>query len=174
MTRDQILELAKKVHALATKGVGGEKENAEAFLKKLIKKHGIELTDVVEEAKKEYTFICKSIDQKKFLYQVIASVIGRDFKSQYAVNNRRKVFIMLTVSEYIEIDTKFNYFWKLWQDELGLFYDAFVQTNSLYSKIDGKESVPKDLSPEEKQRLRRMFEMMDTIKKGSINKQIEV
>ncbi len=45
----KIITLAKKLHALAERGVGGEKINAEYKLKELCQKHNISLDDLESE-----------------------------------------------------------------------------------------------------------------------------
>ena len=49
--REELLKRLERVKALAERGVGGEKENAEALLKRLMEKYEISDEDIVRTAK---------------------------------------------------------------------------------------------------------------------------
>lgn len=49
-------ELLKKIKALAERGYGGEKENAEKLLKKLMKEYNIKEEDLDEDVIKDFPF----------------------------------------------------------------------------------------------------------------------
>ena len=48
--REELLKRLERVKALAERGVGGEKENAEALLKRLMAKYGISEDDIEDMA----------------------------------------------------------------------------------------------------------------------------
>ena len=50
------IELAKKLKALADKGIGGEKSNAEAMLNNLMKKHNITIEEIEGEKLMDFFF----------------------------------------------------------------------------------------------------------------------
>jgi len=145
-------ELAKKLKALAERGIGGEKINAEIALKRLLKKHNISLEDIEEETKyRRYIKVPKS--KEKLFHQICANVLGRDF-SVYG-NPRKPGFsiIDLSNSDFLEIEAKYKFYLKCYQEELDVFYLAFVQKNNLFTKgIVLKES---EVSQEELDRFER-------------------
>ena len=48
--REELLQRLERVKALAERGVGGEKENAEALLNRLMAKYGISEEDIEDTA----------------------------------------------------------------------------------------------------------------------------
>ena len=67
------IELAKKLKALADKGIGGEKVNAEKMLNDLLKKHNITIEDVEGEKTENYFFKVKPEDSNLFI-QIVKRV----------------------------------------------------------------------------------------------------
>lgn len=167
---NKIIELAKKLHALAERGEGGEKANAEKVLRAFMAKHGITIETIIGEKRTWREFKAKGKDKQQFLIQTVASVIG-DFSYK---QDRETFYIELTDAEFIEIDAKYEFYWKAYKEELDLFYQAFVQKNRLWKKPSGERTQEnKPLTAEEKARLLRMFQMMEGIEQKSIIKQIE-
>ena len=169
---NKVIQLAKKLKELADRGEEGEKRSAEYHLNKLLEKHNLNLEDVLEE-KREIRMFKISKEKEKFFFQILASVIGKDSVKYKQL--RTQIYVMLTMTEYLEIDTKFDFYWKAWKEELSIFYKAFVQKNKLYSKPseNKKEEDEKEISPEERAELLRMFRMMEGMNNHSLNKQIE-
>lgn len=52
--REELLQRLERVKALAERGVGGEKENAEALLNRLMAKYGISEEDIEDTAERDY------------------------------------------------------------------------------------------------------------------------
>ena len=52
--REELLRRLERVKALAERGVGGEKENAEALLNRLMAKYGISEEDIEDTAERDY------------------------------------------------------------------------------------------------------------------------
>lgn len=53
MTRAELLKKLQDISALAERGVGGEAENAEALLARLMDKYGVTEEDISDEVKTE-------------------------------------------------------------------------------------------------------------------------
>ncbi len=170
MNDEKILDLAKKLKALAEQGVGGEKENATAILKSLMEKHGITLDSITEDVKKRRWFIVKTT-QLKLIKQVVGSVIGGDFSYYVKQNIKTDIAFNLTDAEFIEIEAKFGFYWKKYEEDLRLFYSAFIQTNGLYakpSKDDDKSYTRKAITEEDL----RILEMARGLKKHEFQKRL--
>jgi len=177
----QGLSLAKKLYALAQQGIGGEKENAEEMLERIMKKYNLTLEDLEIETKKVFIYSYKNKEQKKFLMQVLSNVLGRNFRCRelYTSGNHMKYEISLHITDlqHVEISEKYYFFWKAYQEELELFYSAFIQRQKLYSKPEPKKETEEDedepeMSPAEKAKLYRIMQMMAGIERKSITKTI--
>ena len=68
--------LLKKIRALAEHGVGGEAENAEKLLARMMKKYGISEAELDEETRIRHDFTYHGGEEKKILKQVVYKVTG--------------------------------------------------------------------------------------------------
>ena len=68
--------LLKKIRALAERGVGGEAENAEKLLARMMKKYGISEAELDEETRVRHDFTYHGGEEKKILRQVVYKVTG--------------------------------------------------------------------------------------------------
>jgi hypothetical protein len=75
---DQIQAKVQKLVALVIRGVGGEKDNAERFLRSLCKKHEIEYDDLFREKEKKIRYYARVADhrERKVFKQVLARYAG--------------------------------------------------------------------------------------------------
>lgn len=159
---DKIMTLAKKLKALAERGVGGEKNNAITILENLCKTHGIAMEEIDREGMKHYRITYRRYT-KRMLLQIIVHVTGRRKYSQfYHPGNREKNMIEIecTPSEYIEIEAKFKFYSDEYRRQLKTFYHAFIATNNLYTKHTETDGEETELSPEEKEHLERVRQLM--------------
>jgi len=125
MSDQNIIDLAKKLKALAEQGVGGEKENASAMLQRLMDKHGITIDSISNDVKKRRWFTVKTT-QLKFLRQVVSSVIGGDYSYFVHPNVKSEIAFELTDAEYIEVEAKFDFYWRKYKEDMEIFYSAFI------------------------------------------------
>ncbi len=168
---DKIIQLAKKLKALADRGVDGEKINAEKMLQKIMKQHNLSMEDV-EGEKKERAYFKVDKLQEQIFYQVVTSVVGSDYDSYTNPHKRGKIILLVTASEAIEIQMKYDFFWKLYHEELLIFRHAFIVKNRIFHP-EGKTIDMDELSPEEKERHQRVSMMAESIRKGELNKQLK-
>ena len=154
---NKYITLAKKLKALAENGVGGEKYNAERQLKKLMVKHGFTLEDI-EGEKKDYHYFKVSRDGIRLFGQVAATVIGKGYDMLKDRTRKGFVVIETTVSDAIEIESKFDFYFKAYKKELDAFYLAFITANNLFPK-DGDTIDASELSAEEIARIKKAQKM---------------
>lgn len=143
--------LLKKIRALAERGVGGEADNAEEILRRLMEKYGVSEDELDEEERRRHDFEYHGKEQEKLLRQVIFKVTGG-----YAYNlvynaTGRKVKTRLgadcTAAEKVEIEFLFDFYTRLWERERAAFLSAFIQKHRIFSIRDDIE--PQKLSREE-------------------------
>jgi hypothetical protein len=172
-SNNRAIDLAKKIKALAEQGIGGEKENAAEQLKRLLKKYNLTMEDIEGEKTHERWFAYKSVDQRKFISQVIASVIGGK-RPRYSIKSLKEIGTDLTDAEFIEISEKIPFYWNHYQSELKTFYSAFIQVNKLYAKPDESDTdkEEKELSDEELEENKKLFQMMRGLNAKSLTKKL--
>ncbi len=168
---DKYLELAKKFKALAEQGVGGEKYNAQKKLASLMKRYNITENDIKEDVRSQVKFKMKK-DQRKLFYQVYISVTGSE-RNFWRWKKPPYFYVgEVTPLEELEIRAKFDFYWRLYQQNLDMFFTAFVYKNHLYAS-DRHSSSDEELTPEEWERFRKIAAMVESIQTAPYRKQLQ-
>lgn len=171
------IELAKKLKALADRGIGGEKQNAETMLNQLMKKHNITIEEIEGEKIEMHFF---KIDSKhhSLWFQIVKRTndtircYGEFPKSKIKQFNLGGNYaIDSTTSEYIEIEAKYDFYRRLYESELDIFFSAFLDANDLL--CDNKpEDLKKQYTKEEIEKMRRIQSLSNKITVGQFKKQL--
>jgi hypothetical protein len=172
------IELAKKLKALAEKGVGGEKWNAQKMLNSLLKKHNLTMEDIEGEKTDNYFFNIKQKADERLWIQITKSVNSEikcygklPQKEISRLKLKGNYFITCTLSEYIEIEAKYNIYRRLYEEESNVFYHAFCTANGIL--ITPKNPIKvSDLKPDELKTLLRVRQMSYNIKNEPYRKQL--
>lgn len=172
---DNKLELIQKIKALAEKGSGGEKINAQKMLAQLMKKYNISETELSDEVLKEFDIQTYNKWEQRLLYQVAYSVYGNIDNSKVILkytHHKGKFCIRCTSSEFLEIEAKFNFYRYHFKKQQEIFYDAFLCVNDIYppeSLVDREKFEHRDLTDDDLAALR----MARGIDKSEYRQQIE-
>lgn len=172
------IELGKKLKALADKGVGGEKLNAEKMLSQLLKKHNLTIEDIEGEKIDHHYFNLKK-EEERLWSQVVKSVNNEiSCYGPFPVKDIKRVglegnyLIDCTVSEYVEIEAKNVIYQRLYKDELNIFYHAFCTANNIL--VQPKKSIDiSDLEVDEIKTLLRVRQMSRNINSEIYRKQLQ-
>lgn len=168
----QYLDLAKKLKALSEQGVGGEKVNALVALQKVMRKYAIDPTQL-ETDKKEFFLIRWDKKYYKIFVQVLASITSLDIGvktfRRSTLKNSSKAYFELTPIQHLELIAKYDFFEKLYKEELEILYMAFIHKHHLFP-ISPEEGKSSDLDMDKMQRI---MGMMGNLKSESFKKQIE-
>ncbi len=146
---DKKQELLQKLKALADRGVGGEKINAQRKLDEYMEKYGYTLEDLDEPQKISFEIKCKNEVEKTLLLQIIYKVTN-DKNSCYGFTWARNgkpcknlVGYDATAAQKIEIDFLFDFYKRLYAKESKIFLQAFIQKHQLFGELkDGEETTP--------------------------------
>lgn len=143
--------LLKKVRALAEHGVGGEAENAEKLLARMMKKYGISEEELDEETRVRHDFTYHGGEEKKILRQVVYKVTGGYAYELVYTASGRKVRTQLgadcTPAEKVEIEYLFDFYKRLWEKEKDAFLAAYIQKHRIFAIRADVE--PQEISREE-------------------------
>lgn len=174
---DKQRELLKKLQALAERGVGGEKETAERKLKQLIEKYGIEEAELSDDKPMDFEFKYKGEWERKLLRQIFYKMFGENFRSKtyvyrYGQGSRSIYGIRCTQAEGLQLQIEYDFYKSLYEDELELFRDAFIQKHRIFDPNGGSDD--KEYTPEEIERLLRMQQMMNGMQNKNLNPLLEV
>ena len=143
--------MLKKIRALAERGVGGEADNAEEILRRLMEKYGVSEDELDEEERRRHDFEYHGKEQEKLLRQVVYKVTGGYAYSLVYRASGRKVKTRLgadcTAAEKVEIEFLFDFYTRLWERERDAFLSAFIQKHRIFTIRDDIE--PQEVSREE-------------------------
>jgi hypothetical protein len=137
-----------------------------------MKIHGLSIEDI-EGEKREYTYFNVSKLQTKIFIQIVSSVLGKDFDLLKDKRKRNQFVLYLTAFEAVELQMKYDFYWKLYEDELDIFTTAFISKNNIYHP-EGNKINPDELSEDEIMRLKRVFEMSDSIRRGELRRSLAI
>lgn len=174
---DKIKQLIKKVHELAINGVDGEMEAAKSKLNALLAKYDLKIEDVIgsNEPITEYEFRYDK-KHKRLFFQIVSSVIpdwdGVHYKINQRSNTYNFVIIYATKLQYVEIMDKYDFYTKDFEEQMKIFYGAYVQKNQLYANKSSSND-DRELSEDEINQLRKMFQMMEGIEQKTHYKKLE-
>lgn len=133
--------LLQKLKALANKGIGGEKQNAERMLNSLMAKYNISEAELSEDKIIEANFTYHGEAQKTILAQIIYMVTNKKDNVYEYINTRtgrkRRTVIGadVTAAQKIEIEFLFDFYIKQYEKE----QDAFLKAFEVWNKRDSKE-----------------------------------
>lgn len=175
----KLIDLAKKLHALASRGVDGEKTNAERLLSRIMSENNISL-EALESIKREReTFRCM-VDHRFLLVQIAFMVLGSGAAIYKYKHRPSCIQAECTPAEKVEIEAVFDFYKRAYEADLKLLQKAFIQKNRIFPK-DGQAIDIDSLSKEEqimafkvgllaeglsKHQMRRQLEMKNTNKRG--------
>jgi len=150
----KLKEKLGKLYQLAKKGVGGEKENAEKFLKKLLDKHGLTIEDLEKEEKVDKFYNYTSIKSRELIHQIVYHVIGKDMIT-WNIPTYKCVGVEATNYQHIQIKELVLFHLENMKIKkkkfLETFYSAYVQKHSLFppKELSNKEDEEEELSRED-------------------------
>jgi hypothetical protein len=161
----------KKLQALAERGVGGEKETAQRMLRRMLEKNGIETLEELESEENEYTlFSYNGKHESRLLRQCMYKVMGaKESITTYRTRGlRQKIGIYCTKAQKIEIELEFEFYKRVFYEELDIFISAFIQAQGIFP-----EDAPEDSSNELTERDIRTALMAQGIERKQRNAMIE-
>ena len=168
-----VKELLKKLKALAERGVGGEKINAEMLLSKLMQKHNISENDIADDIQYRVPLIFKSEIEKRLGLQILCKVCNTStIVTETRKYSKGKFFVLLTASERLQYEFEFDFYSRAFRDDLDALFLAFVHKNNIFSQVEiaraGSEEAPRNVDDS----TRKAFQMMGALDRHELRKQL--
>lgn len=158
-------ELLQKLRALAERGEGGEKINAQRKLEELMRKYNISESGLEAETDIPCEFTYHGAREKQLLVQIIYKVLndkGRTYGFRYTYSGRAcksKLGCEATPAQKIEIEFLFDFYKQLYKQEEEFFFSAFIQKHRLFGDLKDGEK-PQKQSLEESMRMNTLMDGM--------------
>lgn len=134
--REELLRRLGRVKALADRGVDGERENAEALLNRLMQKYGISEDDIEDVSERNYFIRYHNLWERKLIVQIAYKHLGSGHccgtVGTYSGRPHKKICVSCTPAQYIEIEADFEFYKTAWEEELAVFYSAFISKNDIF------------------------------------------
>ena len=162
MNRNKIIELAKKIKALAEKGKGGERNAAKEKLERICQKYNISESELsTSEETKNYYIVINDSNERELLINVccmILDVPGFKWKEK---NNC--ICIHITQPEYENINNAFEYYRDMYNDYKRYLMQGIISRNVIgyipkhqtYTQENIQQDIPptpsEDIKDEEKE-----------------------
>lgn len=169
-----------KLHQLAERGYNGEAENAKRAIERICQRYGIELEDVLDiESKHEYTFeIGRSKNMMSLFIRCLSSICDITGMT-YSQPTRSSIRIELTAMQYADVLSLFNWHKANYQEEFedfkSNFFGAYIGKHDLYlHREKGKGIEEMELTPEDIERIRKIWKMREAMSDNTFHKQLEV
>lgn len=138
-------DLILKVAALAQQGVGGEKENAEALLNRLLKANNMTLADLeaAKNVKRERMFFIGEPNFEQLLTQIVCKVLNVNNFSSFYYKSIKKIGLQLTDREFVRVSMLFDIYSAAFKRERNkllkqqrldrkILFSAFIHKHELY------------------------------------------
>jgi hypothetical protein len=150
MNRNKILELAKKIKALAEKGKGGERNAAKEKLERICQKYNISDSELsISEETKNYYIVINDKNERDLLINVscmILDVPGFKWKEK---NNC--ICIHITQSEYENINNAFEYYRDMYNDYKRYLMQGIISRHAIgyipKHQTYTQENIQQDIQP---------------------------
>lgn len=162
MNRNKIIELAKKIKALAEKGKGGERNAAKEKLERICQKYNISESELsISDITKNYYIVINDSNERELLINVccmILDVPGFKWKEK---NNC--ICIHITQPEYENINNAFEYYRDMYNDYKRYLMQGIISRHAIgyipkhqtYTQENIQQDIPptpsEDIKDEEKE-----------------------
>jgi hypothetical protein len=161
---DSLKDKLKKLKALAERGCGGEKENAQRLLERLCAANGIDLGLLNNEEKKScYTFNIGRNRVFLTLFTQCYCKVTDSSKMSYRQESRSEISLELTQVDYAELKGLYEWhkanFEKELEDIKKTIIHAYCQKHRLYPGSPSETSNDKPLTEEDLEMLRKVMKM---------------
>jgi len=172
MTNDKARQRMLKLLALARRGEGGEKDNAQRFLESMLKKHGMTLADLDEDdhAPDWMCFPIKTAQDRRLLVQVAGMVLKSNSFITRQYRGKKNVWLKVTKAQFLEIELHYRAFSRDLKKALDLAYLAFISRNDIFSGVPEESDGPHKYSEED---LAAAAAMMQGMSRTSVRRPIK-
>lgn len=127
MSREKAIKLAKKLKALADRGIEGERDNARERLEKLLKEYGLEEYQLSDTLK---TFERTTLNEGSVILERIIKFIKPDAQINIrTIKTKIIIEVELTDIEHRQIKQRYKFFWRAYNRERSSLLTAFFNVH---------------------------------------------
>ena len=159
----------RKLLALAQRGEGGEKDNAQRMLEKLLARHGLTIGDLVDDSREIRWFPISTNYDRRLAAQIMSKICDSESPGLYISKGRlKKIGVEVTPSEAVEFELHYETLRKALITHFDDAFSAFVQANHLFPATPSEEQLP-SLNDRDM----RVMSMASVIRPTAVNPRLE-
>lgn len=148
-----------KIQALTESNIDGESKSAQSALQRLLSKHGLTVDDLKDAIPARFfKFGYWNNVQRDLLFNICTKVMRTNEIEVIKLPGNASE-IRMTPEQYAVIDTSYNYYCKVYDREVAIFNDAFMEKHSLFNP-EGEEVA---VSEEHYKKMSGIKELLDTV-----------
>lgn len=172
-SREKLIEKAMKLKAMTESNQEGERESATQFLADFMQKHDITWKDLDDTIEQEFFIPFTEEYQRKLLVQITYMHAGSGhcyalFKKNSEEDEGQKtnsIVIKCRPIDFLNIKLDWEFYWEKFQEELDMFYRAFIEQNQLFPpenlQSDDDSDDNENLSEEQIRKINKMAQGID-------------
>ncbi|KTC42733.1 hypothetical protein AO260_21690 [Pseudomonas sp. ABAC21] len=159
----------RKLLALAQRGEGGEKDNAQRMLEKLLARHGLTIGDLLDDRREIRWFPISTSYDRRLAAQIMSKICDSESPGLYISKGRlKKIGVEVTPSEAVEFELHYETLRKALTTHFDDAFSAFVQANHLFPATPSEEQL---LSLNDRDM--RVMSMASVIRPTAVNPRLE-
>ncbi len=138
---EKTIALIRKLQALADRGIGGEKYNAQKALEKFLAKNNLTIEDLERIDIKEYNFKQVPARYRYIFFGIVLSTIAglKTYKK-----SKSFYWIECTEAQSVEVKMKYDFYKRAFDRQLQTFTTAFCFKNDLTHKVDSLSQLTEE------------------------------
>ena len=143
MNESKIKARLLKLLALAKRGEGGERENAQRFLERELQRRGMTVEDLDDDKSKpvECEFRWRHEYERWLLIQILAMVTESDRVRYTKAAREKRLFTKLTTAQKMEVEMFYEAYRVSLSAAIELTIAAFVMKNDIFSRNQSTENI---------------------------------
>lgn len=169
-SREYLIQKAMKLKALLSSDEEGEREAARVLLSNYMAKYEITWEELDDEVEREYLVEFNGQYHVLLLIQLVYKHLGSGHCYSVYKSESNEPLELLKVrskpSTFVEIQLDWEFYWRKFNEELDLFYRAFVEKNHLFPpdelQKEDDEDDNQDLSEDQLRKIQGLMNGIDT------------
>ncbi len=158
---ETIIEKLKKIEALATSGIDGERDNAKRLLDALCAKHGVTPEQLINDEKNWVKFTVRSKIEPRLISQVLAYVCRTLKVENY--QKGRSFYFKITKAQALDAHEALLHYRDIWEKNVSDYFTAFIHAHKLFPPSE-KDKADQEITAEKIKEYERIAQMIHGMK----------
>lgn len=163
---------ARKLLALARRGVMGERETAQRLLEDYLRAKGLTVEDIDDAPTMHLEMTYRDTNERTLLIQIIAAVTDQTRVDTRHDRKGRRIEVRVEPVAAMEIERQYAIYRRALRKAIKIAIHGFIQANNIFPK-SGSEADYSDLTDEEMAEIRQAIAMSNHMPTPSVRKALK-